>query len=114
MAKPKTKIIILVVINTIFFILIGAYGVVTLISGIYFKKLISFYGLISTLRIGKNWVMVEAIMLIVFSIFYFSQVVLVAVSHYRLTEQNKRMEQENQAAGKMKNKSSARPVDPQP
>jgi hypothetical protein len=91
MAQPKSKIILLVVINTIFFVLLGAYGMTTLLSGIYFRKVIGFYGLISTIRISKNWLLFGAVLLVVFSIFYFSQIILVAVNYYRVIEQNRKL-----------------------
>jgi hypothetical protein len=84
------------VINTIFFTMIGAYGIITLVAGLYFRKMISFYGLISTFRLGKNWLMYGAILLVVFSIFYFSQVIMVAVNYYRVLEQNRKMKEEIQ------------------
>jgi predicted membrane protein len=111
MAQPKTKLIILVVINTVFFTVIGAYGIITLMAGLYFRKMISFYGLISTFRIGKNWLMYGAILLVVFSIFYFSQVIMVAVNYYRVMEQNRKMKEalqsdKAQKEGALENKKS--------
>lgn len=91
MAQPKSKIIILVIMNTIFFIALGAYGMITLLSGIYFRKVIGFYGLISTIRISKNWLLFGAIILVVFSIFYLSQIILISVNYYRVIEQNKKL-----------------------
>jgi predicted membrane protein len=91
MAQPKSKIIILVIMNTIFFIALGAYGMITLLSGIYFRKVIGFYGLISTIRVSKNWLLFGAIILVVFSIFYLSQIILISVNYYRIIEQNRKL-----------------------
>ena len=91
MAQPKSKLILLVVINTVFFIAISAYGMITLLSGIYFKKVIGFYGLISTIRIARNWQLAGAIFLVLFSVFYFSQIILLAIHYYRVLEQNRKL-----------------------
>jgi hypothetical protein len=83
-----------VIINTLFYVVIGGYSTVTIVSGLYFKKMISNYGLISTLRIGRLWLTYGSIVLLIFSIFYLVQIIMLSVKYRNLRLRNAELEEE--------------------
>lgn len=82
------------IVNTLFYIAIGGYSMVTIIGGLYFKSMIGNYGLISTFRIGRNWLSYGSVVLLIFSIFYLVQIILLSVKYRNMRIRNEQLEEE--------------------
>jgi len=94
MHRSKRIQIILAILNVLFYVAIGGYSMITIFGGIYFRKMISSYGLISTFKLGRLWLTYGSIILLVFSIFYLVQIIIVSIKYRELKLRNADLEEE--------------------